>query len=156
MKDFLYIMPEILIAVTLAFVVASEITHEGERFRLITMISLLGLGSAFFYTIYSYQYGSKPVFGGGLCLDGFSLFFKLIFIALAALSTVSVGQTKEIDPTRRTEYVALILASSLAMCLVASAADIILAYLSLLFLNVVSYFLAAFGRRSILSTEAAV
>ena len=101
MKDFLYIMPEILIAVTLAFVVASEITHEGERFRLITMISLLGLGSAFFYTIYSYQYGSKPVFGGGLCLDGFSLFFKLIFIALAALSTVSVGQTKEIDPTRR-------------------------------------------------------
>ncbi len=156
MKEFLYIMPEILIAVTLAFVVASEISHEGEQLRLITAISLLGLGSAFFYTIYSYQYGATPVFGGGLCLDGFSLFFKLIFISLAALSIASVGQTREIDPGRRTEYVALILASSLAMCLVASAADVILAYLSLLFLNVVSYFLAAFGRRSILSTESAV
>ena len=48
MKEFVYIMPEILIAVTLAFVIASEIAHEGEQFRLITAISLLGLGSAFF------------------------------------------------------------------------------------------------------------
>ncbi len=156
MKEFVYIMPEILIAVTLAFVIASEIAHEGEQFRLITAISLLGLGSAFFYTLYSYRLGPTPVFDGGLCLDGFSLFFKLIFIILAALSISAVGQTKEINAGRRTEYVALVLASSLAMCLVASAADVILAYLSLLFLNVVSYFLAAFGRRSILSTEAAV
>ncbi len=156
MKEFLYIMPEILIAVTLAFVIASEITYEGEQLRLIRVISLLGLGSAFFYAVYSYQYGSVPIFGGGFCLDGFSLFFKLIFITLAALSIASVGQTREINLGRRTEYIALVLAASLAMCLVASAADVILAYLSLLFLNVVSYFLAAFGRRSILSTEAAV
>ncbi len=156
MKEFVYIMPEILIALTLAFVIASEITYEGEQLRLVTAISLLGLGAAFFYAVYSYQFGPTPVFSGVLCLDGFSLFFKLIFIALAALSIASVGQTAEINPGRRTEYVALVLAASLAMCLVSSAADVILAYLSLLFLNIVSYFLAAFGRKSLLSTEAGV
>lgn len=156
MKEFLYIMPEILIAVTLAFVIASEITYEGEQLRLISVISLLGLFAAFFYTIYSYRLGSAPVFGGALCLDGFALFFKLIFISLAALTVSSVAHTEEVDRGRKTEFVALVLASALAMCLVASAADLILAYVSLLFLNIVSYFLAAFGRRSILSTEAGV
>ncbi len=156
MKEFLYIMPEILIALTLAFVIASEITYEGEQFRLITAISLLGLGSAFLYTIYCYGYGASQVFGGVLSVDGFSLFFKLIFIVLATLSICSVGHTQEIDQGRKTEYCALILASTLAMCLISSAADVILAYVSLLFLNIVSYFLAAYGRRSVLSTEAAV
>jgi NADH-quinone oxidoreductase subunit N len=42
------------------------------------------------------------------------------------------------------------------MCLVASASDVILAFLSLLFLNIISYFLAAYGQKSLLSTEAAV
>jgi NADH-quinone oxidoreductase subunit N len=149
-------MPEILIAFTLAFVIASEITYEGERLRLVTTISLLGLGAAFFYTLYSYGYGPAQVFGGVLSFDGFALFFKLLFIVLAILTTVSIGHTEEINLDRRTEYCALILASTLAMCLVSSAADVILAYLSVLFLNVVSYFLSAFGRRSVLSTEAAI
>jgi NADH-quinone oxidoreductase subunit N len=48
------------------------------------------------------------------------------------------------------------LAACLAMCLIVSAADLILIFVSLLFLNVISYFLAAYGRKSVLSTEAAV
>jgi NADH-quinone oxidoreductase subunit N len=156
MKDFFLIMPEVVLALTLAFVVAGEITYYGEQVRLILATSLLGLGGAFVQTIISYEYGASQVFGGVLSVDGFSLFFKLIFITLAALTISSVSQTKEINPERRTEYCALVLAAALAMCLVASAADLILAFLSLVFLNIVSYFLAAYGKKSILSTEAAV
>jgi NADH-quinone oxidoreductase subunit N len=156
MKEFFLIMPEIVLALTLAFVVAGEITYYGEQVRLIIATSLLGLGGAFVQTVISYEYGASQVFGGALSIDGFSLFFKLIFISLAALAIASVSHTKEITPERRTEYCALILSSALAMCLVASAADIIIAFLSLLFLNIISYFLAAYGKRSLLSTEAAV
>jgi NADH-quinone oxidoreductase subunit N len=156
LKDFLLIMPEIFLALTLAFVVASEITYYGEQLRLVKLTSFLGLAAAFVQTVLSYRYGASQVFGGVLSIDGFSLFFKLLFIVLAMLNILSVTHTKEITEERRSEYCALILASTLAMCLVASSADLILAFLSLLFLNVISYFLAAYGQKSVLSTEAAV
>ncbi len=156
MKEFFLIMPEIFLALTLAFVIIGEITYFGEQIRLITATSLLGLAGAFVQTIISYEYGAAQVFGGTLSVDGFSLFFKLLFITLAMLSIFSVSQSQEIAASRRTEYCALILASALAMCLVASAADLTLIFLSLLFLNVIGYFLAAYGWRSLLSTEAAV
>src|ERR1700730_4120241 len=115
-------MPEIFLSLTLDFVVAGEITYYGEQVRLITATSLLGLAGAFVQTIISYEYGASQVFGGALSIDGFSLFFKLLFIALAALSISSVSQTKEVSPQYRTEFCALVLSSALAMCLVASAA----------------------------------
>src|SRR5687768_1339234 len=122
MKEFLLIMPEVLLALTLAFVIFGEITYYGEQVRLISGISLLGLAAAFIQTIFSYEYGSSQVFGGALSVDGFSLFFKLLFITLAALSIASVSHTREVSQGRRTEFCALILAATLAMCLLASAA----------------------------------
>ncbi len=156
MSEFFLIMPEIFLAMTLAFVVVGEVTYYGEQVRLITATAFLGLGAAFIETIISYKNGATQIFGGVLSIDGFSLFFKLLFIILAGLTIGSVSHTKEIPADRRTEYCALVLAAALAMCLIASASDLILIFLSLLFLNVVTYFLAAYGKRSITSTEAAV
>ena len=156
MKDFLLIMPEIILVLTLAFVVIAEITYSGEQMRLVTLISLLGLGGVFFQTLISYEVGAAQVFHGALSIDGFSLFFKLLFIVLASLSIILVSQSKEISEGRRTEYCALILASTLAMFLASSASDIVIAYLSLLFLNIISYFLTAYRGGSLRSTEASV
>ena len=156
MKDFFLIMPEIFLVLTLALVVAGEITYYGEQTRFITATSLIGLAVAFVRTILSYNYPASQVFGGALSVDGFSLFFKLLFITLAGLTISAVSQTKEISKERRSEYCVLVLAACLAMCLVASAADLILIFLSLMMLNIISYFLAAYGRRSIASTEASV
>ena len=156
MKEFLLILPEFCLALTLAFVVAGEITYSGEKIRLIAATALLGLSGAFIQTVISYGYGPAQLFGGVLSVDGFSLFFKLLFIALGIIAILSVSRSQEIAPDRRTEYFALILASTLAMCLVASVADMVLGFLSLLFMNVVSYFLAAYGQRSVRSTEAAL
>lgn len=156
MKDFLLILPEVLLALTMAFVIIGEITYYGEQTRFIIATSLLGLGGAFIQTIISYEYGASQIFSGAMSIDGFSLFFKLLFIVSAVLAIMMSTQTQEIVPERRSEYCFLILASTLAMCLLASASDMILAFLSLLFLNVNSYFLAAYGKRSVLSTEAAV
>src|SRR3954471_18269509 len=103
-------MPEVFLALTLAFVIAGEITYFGEQVRLITATSLLGLAGAFVQTIISYEYGASQIFGGVLSVDGFSLFFKLLFIILAGLTIGSVSHTKEIAAERRTEYCALVLA----------------------------------------------
>lgn len=156
MTEFLLILPEIFLALTLALVVAGEITYHGEDLRLITITAILGLGAAFVQTLITYQYGATQLFEHTLSIDGLSLFFKLIFILLAGLSIFIAMNTKEVPRSRQAEYVALVLASALGMCLAASSADLLLAFLSLQFTNVLAYFLAGYGKRSILSAEAAV
>jgi NADH-quinone oxidoreductase subunit N len=156
MREFFLIMPEIFLALTLALIIAGEITYFGEQVRLITATSLVGLCAALVQTMISYQYGASQIFGGALSIDGFSLFFKMLFITLAILTILSISDSKEIASNRRSEFCALIVAATLAMCFVASAADLIFIFLSLIFMNTVCYFLAAYGWRSLLSTEAAV
>jgi NADH-quinone oxidoreductase subunit N len=156
MKEFILLLPEFFLAVTLAGLVFAEVGYHGERTRLISATALLGLGGAFIQTILTYQYGATQIFGKVLSIDGFSLFFKLFFIFLASLAILTSMSAKEIRADKRAEYCALIVASALAMCLAASASDLLLAFLALQFLNVLGYFLSAFGKSSVLSTEAAV
>ncbi len=156
MNDFLLILPEVLLVLTLAFMVIGEIAYTGEQVRLISVSALIGLTGALIQVLISYRMGTVLAFGHALTIDAFSLFFKLIFITLAIFTIFSTLQTSEISPGRRPEYIALIVAATLAMCFVASASDMILGFLSLLFLNTASYLLSAYGRRATLSTEAAV
>ncbi len=156
MNDVSYLLPELVLALTLAAVLLGEITYVGERLRLVTAASIVGLLVAFLETIFSYQYPAGLIFGGALSFDGFSLFFKLIFILLAFFSIIYMSRTQEIEVARRAEFCSLILAATLAMCLVASASDALLIFLSVLFLNVICTFLLAFGRDSCDSVEAAI
>lgn len=156
MSQFLLILPEILLVVTLVFVVIGEITYTGEQVRLITLSAILGLAAAFAQVLISYRYGPTLAFGHALAIDEFSRFFKLIFIGLSIFTIFSTIQTSEVIPSKRPEYITLIIASTLAMCFVSSATDMVLGFLSLVFLNTASYLLAAYGKRAVLSTEAAV
>jgi len=155
-RELILILPEILLALTLAFVILGEVTYHGERLRLISVTALLGLGSAFLQALLAYQYGAERVFSGTLVVDGLSLFFRLFFIALAMIAVVMSLHSREIAPSRRPEYIALITAGSLGMCIAASAANLLLAFLALQFINLVGYFLAGYSKRSPRSNEAAL
>lgn len=156
MTEFFLILPEVFLALTLGFVVFGEITYHGEQRRLILPTALMGMGAAFIQTILTYQFGATQVFHQALSVDGLSLFFKLIFILLAALAAITTAHTGEIPPQKRSEYLALILASTVTMCIAASAADMLLIFLCLQGVNIMAYFIAGYGKRSILSIEAAV
>ena len=156
MKEFILLLPEIFLAVTVAGLVFAEVGYHGERVRLVISTALLGLGGAFVQTLISYQYDSAQIFGHALSIDAYSIFFKLFFITLAALAVVSSARSKEILVERRAEYCALIIAAALGMCTTAAATDLLLAFLCLQFLNLICHFLTAFGRRNMVSTEAAV
>jgi NADH-quinone oxidoreductase subunit N len=156
MKEFVAILPEAILALTLAFVIAAEITYHGERVRLVAATALTGLAAAFVQTVVTYQFGPLQIFWGTLSIDGLSLFFKLLFIVLAGLAVITAMQTREITRGRQTEFLSLVLASTLAMSLAASASDLLLAFLSLQFVNILASFLAGYGKRSSLSAEAAV
>jgi len=89
-------------------------------------------------------------------VDGLSLFFKLLFITLSALAIGASGQLREIAPARRSEYTALVLAATLAMCVASAASDLFLAFLAIQATNILTYFIAGYGKRSEGSIESAV
>ncbi|MGK5089850.1 proton-conducting transporter membrane subunit [Bdellovibrionota bacterium FG-2] len=156
MRELIAFLPEIILSITLLSIIFAEITYQGSRVRFTTLIALLGLSAAFLQTLVALNYGPTFIFGKVLVIDGLSLFFNLFFTALGALAVISAVQVKEISRSTRTEYCALVVAACLVMCLAASAADLLLLFLSLLCVNIVFSVLAAFGKRSILSIEAGI
>jgi NADH-quinone oxidoreductase subunit N len=155
-KEFILVTPEIILLLTLVFVVIGEITYHGERTRLISATALIGLAGAFVETVVSYRFEATRIFGGVLAVDGLSLFFKLLFTVLAALAVITSMHTREIPASRRAEYCALIIGSAFAMSIAAASADMLLAFLSLQLTGVAGYFLAGYSKRSVKSSEAAV
>ena len=156
MREFILLMPEVFLVLTLMAVIASETTYHGERTRLVFVTVLIGLGAAFLQTVLNYEYGATQLFGKSLTIDGLSLLAKLIFITFTSLTVVIADQTSEIPFRQKAEYYCLVLAGCLAMCFAASAADMLLAFLSLLCLNIICFFLAGFHKRSGVSIEAAI
>jgi NADH-quinone oxidoreductase subunit N len=156
MKDVVLLLPEIFLAVTVAGIVISEVGYHGERTRLLTATALVGLAGALVQTLLTYEAGATLALDGTLAIDGFSLFFKLFFVLLATLAVLTSLDGREIGEERRAEYCALVIAAALAMCFAAASADLLLAFLSLQAMNVIGYFLAAYGKREARSTEAAV
>lgn len=91
-----------------------------------------------------------------LIFDSFGLFFRAL-IALATLVAVwmSIG-SEEVKTCEQGEYYAILLAGSLAMFLMAEAANLLMAYLSLEFVSLTSYILTGFLKRNRRSQEAAL
>lgn len=156
MKEFALLLPEIFLMLTLAGMIAGEIGYHGERIRLVSATALVGLGAALAQILISYQHGATRLFGNTLAIDGLSVFFKLFFVLLAGLTVILTGYTAEIRREKRTEFFAFIVASALAMFIVASSADLLVVFLAFQFMNVLAYFMAGYGKKNIISTEASV
>ena len=89
-------------------------------------------------------------------LDSFSNFFRaLIALATIVAAWMSIG-SEEVKQCDQGEYYAILMASAVGMFLMASAANLLMAYLSLEFVSLTSYILTGYLRRSRRSQEAAL
>ena len=95
-------------------------------------------------------------FGGMFVSDGYSTFFKLIFMANLVLTVLISPKYLQTMRINFGEYYALALFATLGMMLMASAADIIVLYLGLELMALSTYVLAGFIRYDMRSNEAAI
>ncbi|MFQ5479149.1 MAG: NADH-quinone oxidoreductase subunit N [Candidatus Binatia bacterium] len=96
------------------------------------------------------------LFNGMVALDSFAIFFKLL-LGLAAFGAVwlSLG-SDELEGEHPGEYFGLLLACTLGMFYMASATNMLMAYLALEFVSQTSYILTGFIRGSRRAGEAAL
>lgn len=148
-----YSWPEIILAlgavsVLMLDLVVSRKERLGELSMLIVGLACLASG------LLAGEAGW--LFNRMVVVDSFAVFFKIV-LGLAALSTIflSLG-SKELEGQHPGEYFSIVLACTLGMFYMASASNLLMAYLALEFVSQTSYILAGFLRHSQRSSEAAL
>lgn len=149
-----YSLPELVLggAVVLLFLLDLVI----ERKELLGDVALLALAVVVVLSARLLWGESAALFNGAIVLDGFAVFFKLL-LSLAAFAAVwmSLG-SREIQKTGIGEYWAVLLASTLGLLFMASATNLLMAYLALEFVSLTSYVLSGFMRDSRRASEASL
>jgi NADH-quinone oxidoreductase subunit N len=96
------------------------------------------------------------VANGLLAVDRFALFFKIVFLAAAALTVLMSVNYLEIEGASPGEYYFLILCATLGMMIMAGGIDLITIFIGLETMAVSFYILAGFLKPNRRSNEAAV
>ena len=96
------------------------------------------------------------VANGLLAIDRFALFFKIVFLASAALTVLMSVRYLEIEGASPGEYYFLILCATLGMMIIAGGIDLITTFIGLETMAVSFYILAGFIKPNQRSNEAAV
>ena len=156
----------ILIATAILIFLADLVVRHKEH---LGSVALFGCAGALVAAIglrlpFSDRWLVQGLFGQGegwlysrmVIVDDFAIFFKLMF-CLAAFVTVwmSLG-SNEVQDSDEGEYYGLVLASTVGLFYMASAANLLMAYLSLELVSLTSYVLTGYRRRNRRSGEAAL
>ncbi len=99
---------------------------------------------------------SGSVFSGMYISDGYSSFFKIIFLVSLVLSVLISIRYIKLEKVDFGEYYSLMLFSTLGMMIMASAGDIVVLYLGLELMALSVYVLAGFFRHDTRSNEASL
>jgi len=150
MPDLGPVMPEIVMTCLALLILLSELVIK--RKETIAFFSIVSVA----IVTYLLAGSTGTTFNGMFIADGYSLFFKLIFMLNVILTVLISVKYIVIEKVNFGEYYSLILFSTLGMMLMASAGDLITLYLGLELMALSTYVLAGFLRHDIKSNEAAM
>ncbi|MGH7786944.1 MAG: NADH-quinone oxidoreductase subunit N [Candidatus Binatia bacterium] len=149
-----YILPELILAATILVVFVGDLlVRQKER---LGELALVGVAVSLFAVARVAQNDGVYLFNRMIVHDPFAVFFKVIF-ALATLATIWMSlSSKEVQRTYQGEYYGILLSSALGMYFMASATNLLMAYLSLEFVSLTSYVLTGSLRHNRRSGEASL
>lgn len=151
---FLAIFPEIMILVLGLLVLIFDLFLPKEHHDKLGWLTAGGLGLIIIGSLFVSQplAEGQQIFGGMLRHDGLSFTFKLIFLFSAAITALFAMGIEKIG--KRGELYLLMLASTMGMCLMSSASDLVMLYLAIETTSIPLYILAGFITQDDKSTEA--
>ena len=100
--------------------------------------------------------GSLSGLGGSILIDGFGVFFNIVFMLAAALAVILSARYMEAEGEQRGEYYALILFAQAGMSIMATGQDLVVLFVALETMALSFYVMVGFLRDSKRSNEAAM
>jgi NADH-quinone oxidoreductase subunit N len=154
LSDFYYILPElVLIAGSLVVLVADVLLPRGSR--ALPVVAILAL-LATMASLVPFAGTRVEVAHGLIAVDGFALFFKVVFLVAAIMTVLMSVRYLEIEGASPGEYYFLILCATLGMMIMAGGIDLITLFIGLETMAVSFYILVGFIKPNQRSNEGAV
>ena len=155
MINYLYILPEIIVASALSFIIIIDL-FLSKKFKNLSYYLIQLLLFSTIYIIYSdidfLSSNSSNLYDTGF----FSNFFKIfIFVSLSIILQYTYQFLNKFD-LYKTEYFVISIFGTLGMMIMISANHLLLLYLGIELLSLSLYSVIAFNKKSIYSSEAAV
>src|SRR6202051_423735 len=154
-EDLIRVLPE---AIWCLFGVLLMLLQPVTRNRhVLSFFAILGTILGTTSTIYAYTtVGPGPTFHGLIQFDSFSIFFHLLIGAVAILVVLISDSYLERENLAPAEFYALILFATAGMGVLASAQELLTAFIGLEMSSISSYVLAGYRRDSLKSSESAM
>lgn len=154
--EYMRILPEIVLSIFgMIVMVVDPLLDDHSSHKSLGAIGLIGtlaaLASTYFMAIYP-----GTGFWNMVRVDGFSIFFHVLVIAIAAVVILSSYEYMAVQRIRAGEYYGLILLGTVGMCLMSSAIELVLIFIALEISSIATYVLAGFRRREAASSESSL
>jgi NADH-quinone oxidoreductase subunit N len=154
--DYIRILPELVLAAFgIVVMLLDPLVDEQRSQRLLGLIAFLGTVTALVATSYMAQ-SPGLAFSNMVKIDGFSVFFHFLIIAIAAVVILSSFEYMAVQRIRAGEYYALILFGAVGMTLMSSAVELVLIFIALEISSISTYILAGFRRNEAASSESSL
>jgi NADH-quinone oxidoreductase subunit N len=155
-NDYVRILPEIVLSVFGMIVMVLEpLLDEEQSQKFLGGIALLGTVTALGATWFMAR-SPGLAFWNMVQVDGFSIFFHVLIIAITAVVVLSSYEYMSVQRMRAGEYYALILFGAVGMALMSSAVELVLIFIALEISSISSYVLAGFRRHVAASAESSL
>ena len=144
-----YFIPElVLVGMALFLILYNLIT--GDK-KLLPYLTLWGLAVTFICTLPQFNSGADMyLFGGMVHLNGFTVFFKFLFLIAAVFAVLfTIAHSRQ-----SLEYYCLLLISTFGMFVLSASSDILMLYVGLETISISSYLLTAIDKSNRKSSEA--
>ncbi|HXM67946.1 MAG TPA: NADH-quinone oxidoreductase subunit N [Candidatus Acidoferrum sp.] len=154
--DYIRVLPEIVLSIFgMVVMVLEPLLDEQQSQKILGLIGLLGslagLGATWFMSL-----SPGMAFWNTVQVDGFSVFFHVLVIAIAGIVILSSYEYMSVQRIRAGEYYALILFGTVGMALMSSAIELVLIFIALEISSISSYVLVGFRRHEASSAEASL
>jgi len=154
--DYMRILPELVLSLFgMLVMIVDPLLDEENSHRSLGTIALIGTLAALASTFWMAQY-QETAFSNMIRVEGFSIFFHFLVIAVAAVAILSSFDYLRVQRIRAGEYYGLILFGTVGMCLMSSAIELVLIFIALEISSISTYVLAGFRRRDASSSESSL
>jgi len=154
--DYVRILPELVLsAFGILVMLLDALVDEEKNQKLLGVIALGGTVAGLLATWHMAQ-SPGLAFSNMVKVDGFSVFFHFLVIAIAAVVILSSFEYMAVQRIRAGEYYALILFSVVGMALMSSAVELVLIFIALEISSISTYILTGFRRNEASSSESSL
>jgi NADH-quinone oxidoreductase subunit N len=149
------ILPELILTLTGVLLMLIEpVMPAGMNRKLMGYLALLGVVAALIASVWQLGLPAGTAYFDTVQTDAFSVFFHVLICSIVLVTLLIALDVYDAGKEKPAEYFPLVVFGAVGMCLMSSAVELLLVFISLEISSIATYILAAIRKRTGKSPEA--